>query len=63
MRHERASPRPVTAHSATGLRSPQTGQAITADGAPARLLGMHCPPGSGFPVQLAVTIHDGTARS
>jgi hypothetical protein len=40
---------------------PQTGQAITIGGAPARLLGMQCPPGSGFLVELAVTIHDGTA--
>jgi hypothetical protein len=40
---------------------PQTDQAITIGGAPARLLGMQCPPGSGFLVELAVTIHDGTA--
>ena len=41
--------------------TPQTDQAITIDGAPAQLLGMQCPPGSGFLVELAVTIHDGTA--
>jgi hypothetical protein len=40
---------------------PQTGQAITIGGAPARLLGMQCPAGSGFLVQIAVTIHHGTA--
>jgi hypothetical protein len=22
---------------------------------------MHCPPGNGFPIELALTIHDGTA--
>jgi hypothetical protein len=41
--------------------TPQTDQAITIGGAPARLLGMECPPGSGFLVETAVTIHDGTA--
>ena len=40
---------------------PQTSQAITIGGAPARLLGMQCPAGSGFLVEIAVTIHDGTA--
>ena len=40
---------------------PQTDQAITIGGEPARLLTMQCPPGSGFPVEVAVTIHDGTA--
>jgi hypothetical protein len=40
---------------------PQTNQAITIGGAPARLLGMQCPPGSGFLVEIAVTIHHGTA--
>jgi hypothetical protein len=40
---------------------PQSDQAITVGGAPARLLGMQCPPGSGFLVENAVTIHDGTA--
>ena len=40
---------------------PQTDQAITIGGAPAQLLTMQCPPGSGFLVELAVTIHDGTA--
>ena len=39
---------------------PQTDQATTIGGAPARLLGMQCPPGSGFLVETAVTIHDGT---
>jgi hypothetical protein len=39
----------------------QTSQAITIGGAPARLLAFQCPPGSGFLVELAVTIHDGTA--
>ncbi len=39
---------------------PQTDQAITIGGVPARLLGMQCPPGSGFLVETAVTIHDGT---
>jgi hypothetical protein len=41
--------------------TPQTDQAITIGGAPARLLGMQCPSGSGFLVETAVTIHDGTA--
>jgi len=41
--------------------TPQTNQAITIGGEPARLLTMQCPPGSGFLVELAVTIHDGTA--
>jgi hypothetical protein len=40
---------------------PQTDQAITIGRAPAQLLSMQCPPGSGFLVELAVTIHDGTA--
>jgi len=39
---------------------PQTDQATTIGGAPARLLGVQCPPGSGFLVETAVTIHDGT---
>ncbi len=40
---------------------PQTNLAITISGTPARLLGLQCPPGSGFLVETAVTIHDGTA--
>jgi hypothetical protein len=40
---------------------PQANQAITIGGVPARLLSMHCPPHSGFLVELAVTIHHGTA--
>jgi hypothetical protein len=40
---------------------PQTNQAITISGAPARLLGMQCAPGSGFLVEIAVTVHHGTA--
>ena len=40
---------------------PQTDQAITIGGAPARLLGMQCAPGSGFLVEIAVTVHNGTA--
>jgi hypothetical protein len=40
---------------------PQTDQAITIGGAPARLLGMTCPAGSGFLVEIAVTVHHGTA--
>jgi hypothetical protein len=39
---------------------PQSTQAITIGGAPARLVGMTCPAGSGFPVEIAVTIHNGT---
>src|SRR5260370_37984483 len=39
---------------------PPTGQAVTIGGTPARLPGMHPPPGTGFPVDLAVTIYDGT---
>ena len=41
--------------------TPQTNQAITISGAPAQLLSMQCPPGSGFLVELTITIHDGTA--
>jgi len=41
--------------------APQTNQAITIGGAPARLLGMQCPAGSGFLVEAAVTIRHGTA--
>jgi len=40
---------------------PQTNRAITIGGAPARLLGTQCPAGSGFLVQIAVTIRHGTA--
>jgi len=40
---------------------PQTDQAITIGGAPARLVSMQCPAGSGFLVEIAVTVHDGTA--
>ena len=40
---------------------PQTGRAITIGGAPARLLGMQCPAGSGFLVEIAVTVRNGTA--
>ena len=38
----------------------QPSQAITVGGAPARLLAFQCPAGSGFLVELAVTVHDGT---
>ena len=41
--------------------TPQTDQAITIGGEPARLLTMQCPAGSGFLVEIATTIHDGTA--
>jgi hypothetical protein len=41
--------------------TPQTDQAITIGGAPAQLLSMQCPPGSGFLVEVAVAVHDGTA--
>ncbi len=40
---------------------PQTSQAITIGGAPARLLTMQCPAGSGFLVEITVTVHHGTA--
>ena len=40
---------------------PHTDQAITIGGAPARLLTMTCPAGSGFLVEIAVTVHHGTA--
>jgi hypothetical protein len=49
----------AAAHSCPAF--PQTDQAITIGGAPARLLRMQCPPGSGFLVEIAVTIHHGTA--
>jgi hypothetical protein len=39
----------------------QSSQAVTIGGAPARLLAFQCPAGSGFLVELAVTVHDGTA--
>jgi hypothetical protein len=41
--------------------APLTDQAITIGGGPARLLGMQCPEGSGFLVEIAVTVHHGTA--
>ena len=40
---------------------PQTNQAIEIGGVPGRLLGMQCPPHSGFLVELAVIIRHGTA--
>jgi len=40
--------------------APQTNQAITIGGAPARLLGMKCPAGSSFLVEIAVTVRNGT---
>ena len=40
---------------------PQTNQAITIGGAPARLLTVTAPAGSGFLVEIAVTVHHGTA--
>jgi hypothetical protein len=39
---------------------PQTSQAITIGGVPARLLGMQCPAGSGFLVEIAITVRHGT---
>jgi hypothetical protein len=39
---------------------PQTSEAITIGGAPARLLGMICAPHSGFLVEIAVTVRNGT---
>jgi hypothetical protein len=39
---------------------PQSTQAITIGGAPARLVGMICPAGTGFHVEIAVTVHNGT---
>jgi hypothetical protein len=51
IRHDRAA-HPCSA--------PQTDQAITIGGAPARLLGMQCPSGSGFLVETAVTVRNGT---
>jgi hypothetical protein len=44
-----------------GMVKSQTDQAITIGGEPARLLNMQCPAGSGFLVEIATTIHDGTA--
>jgi hypothetical protein len=41
--------------------NPQSSQAITIGGAPARLLAFQCPARSGFLVELAVIVHDGTA--
>jgi hypothetical protein len=41
--------------------TPQTDQAITISGEPARLLNMQCPAKSGFLVEIATTIHGGTA--
>jgi hypothetical protein len=38
----------------------QTSQAITVGRAPARLLAFQCPAGSGFLVEVVVTVHDGT---
>jgi hypothetical protein len=44
-----------------GMVKSQTDQAITIGGEPARLLNMQCPAGSGFLVEIATSIHDGTA--
>ena len=41
--------------------TPQTDQAITISAEPALLLTMQCPAGSGFQVEIATTIHNGTA--
>ena len=57
--YTRTTTRAAAAHPCPA--TPQTDQAITIGGAPAQLLNMQCPPGSGFLVELAVTIHDGTA--
>ena len=46
----------ATAHQCPAV--PETDQAITTGGAPARLLSMHC---QGLPVQMAITIHAGKA--
>ena len=40
---------------------PQSNRAITIGGAPARLLTVIAPAGSGFLVEIAVTVHHGTA--
>ena len=40
---------------------PQSNRAITIGGAPARLLAVIAPAGSGFLVEIAVTVHHGTA--
>ena len=40
--------------------TPPTNQAIEIGGAPARLLSMQCPPGSGFFVELATVVDNGT---
>jgi hypothetical protein len=59
----------LAAYTATTIRAsraahpcspPQTNQAITIGGASARLLGMQCPAGSGFLVEIAVTVRHGT---
>lgn len=39
---------------------PRSDRAIKIGGAPARLVGMICPAGSGFYVEIAVTVHNGT---
>jgi hypothetical protein len=39
---------------------PQSDRAITIGGAPTQLVGMICPAGSGFLVEIAVTVHHGT---
>jgi hypothetical protein len=57
----RANAQPGRGRHAPVPAVPQTDQAITIGGAPARLLGMQCPPHSRFLVETAVTIHDGTA--
>jgi hypothetical protein len=60
----------LTAYTAATIRAtraghpcsaPQSRQAITIGGAPARLLDMQCPAHSGFLVEIAVTIRRGTA--
>jgi len=57
--YTRTTTRAAAAHPCPA--TPQTDQVMTISGAPVQLVGMQCPPGSGFLVQLAVTVHDGTA--
>jgi hypothetical protein len=52
-------PAAAAARSCPGVQP--TNQAIAVGGAPARLLGMQCPAGGGFLVEIAVTIQFGTA--
>jgi hypothetical protein len=48
------------ARAAHPCSAPQSNQSVTIGGAPARLVSLQCPAGSGFLVEIAVTVYHGT---